>query len=69
MALVYHEYFQELNDSIYNVESSNQIAEMQARFDSERDAQEIALLTKDKKIQEDELNRQSLITRSIIGVG
>ena len=69
LALVYHEYFQELNDSIYNVESSNQIAEMQARFDSERDAQEIALLTKDKKIQEDELNRQSLITRSIIGVG
>jgi serine phosphatase RsbU (regulator of sigma subunit) len=68
-ALLYHELFHELNDSIYNVESSNQIAEMQARFDSERDAQEIALLTKDKKIQEDELNRQSIITRSIIGVG
>ncbi|MBL0330565.1 MAG: tetratricopeptide repeat protein [Bacteroidetes bacterium] len=68
-ALIYHELFQELNDSIYNVESSNQIAEMQARFDSERDAQEIAILTKDKKIQEDELNRQSLITRSIIGLG
>jgi len=68
-ALAYHELFQELNDSIYNVESSSQIAEMQARFDSERDTQEIALLTKDKKIQEDELNRQSLITRSIIGVG
>ncbi|MBA3971774.1 MAG: tetratricopeptide repeat protein, partial [Bacteroidetes bacterium] len=60
-ALEVHELFQQMNDSIYNVESSNQIAEMQARFDSEKKEQEIALLTKDKRIQEDELDRQSLI--------
>ncbi|MCX6297374.1 MAG: tetratricopeptide repeat protein [Bacteroidetes bacterium] len=68
-ALVYHELFQELNDSIYNVESSNQIAEMQARFDSKKQEQEINLLTKDKKIKEDELSRQTLISRAIICVG
>ncbi|MBL7887942.1 MAG: tetratricopeptide repeat protein [Bacteroidia bacterium] len=69
MALQYHELFQQLNDSIYNLESSNQIAEMQARFDTKKNEQEIALLTKDKQIKEDELNRQSIITKAIIGFG
>ncbi len=69
MALQFHELFQQLNDSIYNLESSNQIAEMQARFDTKKNEQEIALLTKDKQIKEDELNRQTIITRAIIGFG
>jgi len=63
------ELFQQLNDSIYNVESSKQIEEMQARFDSEKKEQTIALLTKDKKIQEEEIYRQTMTSRVITIVG
>jgi serine phosphatase RsbU (regulator of sigma subunit) len=61
------ELFQQLNDSIYNVESSKQIEEMQARFDSDKKEQTIALLTKDKKIQEEEIYRQTMTSR-VIGI-
>ncbi|MDF2436680.1 MAG: yrrB 5 [Bacteroidota bacterium] len=64
-ALSMYEEFQELNDSVYNIESSKQIAEMQARFDTEKKAKEIDLLTKDKKIKESELTRQRLISWSV----
>lgn len=68
-ALEFHELFKQLNDSIYNLESSRQITEMQARFDSEKKEQEIAILTKDKKIQDDELNRQTLISEAFVSIG
>jgi serine phosphatase RsbU (regulator of sigma subunit) len=61
-ALDINEKFQAMNDSIYNTESSKQIAEMQTRFETEKKAKEIDLLTKDKKIKEDELIRQRLIS-------
>ncbi len=61
-ALVFNELYQQMNDSIYNSESSKQIAEMQTRFDSEKKAKEIAILTKDKKIREDELSKNRIIT-------
>jgi serine phosphatase RsbU (regulator of sigma subunit)/Tfp pilus assembly protein PilF len=64
-ALSVYEEFQKLNDSVYNIESSKQIAEMQARFDSEKKAKEIDLLTKDKEIKENELGRQRLISWSV----
>lgn len=68
-ALYYHELFQQLNDSIYNVESNKQIEEMQARFDSEKKEQEIALLTKDSQIRKEELRTQTLINRAVLSVG
>jgi serine phosphatase RsbU (regulator of sigma subunit) len=61
-ALEIYEKFQQINDSIYNSENSKQIAEMQTRFETEKKAKEIDLLTKDKKIKEDELLRQRLIS-------
>ncbi|MCW3078161.1 MAG: hypothetical protein JWO32_2770 [Bacteroidetes bacterium] len=64
-ALTSYELFQQINDSIYNTVSSKQIAEMQARFDTEKKAKEIDILTKDKKIQEDALIRQRFISWSI----
>ncbi|MGZ3921457.1 MAG: tetratricopeptide repeat protein [Bacteroidia bacterium] len=64
-ALAINELYQQMNDSIYNTESSKQIAEMQARFESEKKAKEIDLLTKDKKIKEDELTRQRFISWSM----
>ncbi len=64
-ALAVNELYQQMNDSIYNTESSKQIAEMQTRFDTEKKAKEIDILTKDKKIKEDELIQQRFITGSV----
>jgi serine phosphatase RsbU (regulator of sigma subunit) len=64
-ALIANELYQNMNDSIYNIESSKQIAEMQTRFDTEKKTKEIDILTKDQKIKEDELNKHRLITLSI----
>ncbi len=65
-ALLYYENFHELSDSVFNLENSKQIAEMETRFNTEKKQQEIELLTKDKKIHEDEMNRQTLISRGIL---
>lgn len=64
-ALAINELYQQMNDSIYNVESSRQIAEMQTRFDTEKKAKEIDILTKDKRIKEDELTQQRFIIWSV----
>jgi serine phosphatase RsbU (regulator of sigma subunit) len=64
-ALEVNEKYQKLNDSVFNTENSQQIAEMQTRFETEKKAKEIDLLTKDKKIKEDELSRQRLISWSM----
>jgi serine phosphatase RsbU (regulator of sigma subunit)/TPR repeat protein len=61
-ALDANEKFQKINDSIFNIDNSKQIAEMQTRFETEKKAKEIDLLMKDKMIKEDELLRQRLIT-------
>jgi serine phosphatase RsbU (regulator of sigma subunit) len=61
-ALEVNEKFQQMNGSIYNSDNSKQIAEMQTRFETEKKAKEIDILTKDKKIKEDELMRQRLIS-------
>lgn len=61
-ALEANEKFQKMNDSIYSTESTKQMAEMQTRFETEKKAKEIDLLTKDKKIREDELIRQRFIS-------
>ncbi|MBA4241876.1 MAG: hypothetical protein C0448_14215 [Sphingobacteriaceae bacterium] len=68
-ALEVHELFQQLNDSIYSIESIKQISEMQEKFDTEKKEREIDLLKKDKKIKEDALYEQSLINRAIVIVG
>jgi serine phosphatase RsbU (regulator of sigma subunit) len=64
-ALEMNEKYQGMNDSIYNSENSKQIAEMQTRFDTEKKAKEIDLLTKDKLLKEDELIRQRFISWSV----
>lgn len=45
-------------DSIYRESSARQTAEMQARFESEEKEEQIRLLEKDKKIQEEEAEKQ-----------
>jgi len=54
-AFVYHQLFHQFNDSLYNETSSQQLAEMQTKYETEKKEQEILLLNKDKKIQEVEL--------------
>jgi serine phosphatase RsbU (regulator of sigma subunit) len=67
-ALSVNELYQQMNDSIYNTESTKQIAEMQGKFEAEKKSQEIALLTKDKKIRENELGKQRTINL-ILAIG
>ncbi|MFL5753715.1 MAG: tetratricopeptide repeat protein [Bacteroidia bacterium] len=58
-----------VNDTIFNTENSRQLAEMTARFNTEKKEKEIAILTKDKKIQnleffntQSELRKQRIIS-------
>jgi serine phosphatase RsbU (regulator of sigma subunit) len=49
-----------INDSIFNKENSEKLIEMQAHFDSERKEKEIALLTKERRIQDLQGKQQEL---------
>jgi serine phosphatase RsbU (regulator of sigma subunit) len=60
-ALLVSEMSLRLDDTVYNRESTRQMAEMQARFDNVKKEQQIGLLTRDKRIREAELGRQTLI--------
>jgi serine phosphatase RsbU (regulator of sigma subunit) len=64
----------DLKDTVYSQEGAARLAEMEVKFDTEREEKEIKLLTKEKKIQDLELlkqnqdiNRQRLIIYSSIG--
>lgn len=57
-----------LKDTLYNDESSKQIAEMQTKYDTEKKDSEIQLLNKDKEIQTSDLKKQKIIIYSVIAV-
>lgn len=50
-ALLYHEQFVSLKDSVFNTEKSKQIAEMSARYESDKKEQQIKVLSKQRTIQ------------------
>jgi serine phosphatase RsbU (regulator of sigma subunit) len=54
----YHILFGNIKDSILNEENSQQINEMQAKYDNDKQEQEISLLNKDKEIQSANLKQQ-----------
>ena len=54
-AYEYFKLFKLINDSIYNKESTNQIAEMQTKYETEKKDKDIQLLNKDKELQKTEL--------------
>lgn len=56
----------ELHDKLLNASSQEKIAEMQARFESERSAREIQVLQRDKAIQSLELKREALLRNALI---
>ena len=69
MSLFYLKKYNSLKDSILDVSKSEQIAELQVKFDAEKQTKEIELLNKNKVLQDVELKRQTLLRNSfIIGV-
>ncbi len=66
-AFAFQEKMALLKDSLLNEENSRLIAEMQTKYESEKKEKEIELLTKDKEIQQKELNRQKIVRNSFIG--
>lgn len=50
-ALEYYKNFKEIQDTIFNEENTNRIANLEASFEIERQEKEIELLKKDKQIQ------------------
>lgn len=61
------EIFKAAQDSIYNVESDRKTNKMLFNFDLEKKKSEIALLRKDKKIQEIEVEKQKGIRNMFVG--
>jgi signal transduction histidine kinase len=68
IALDYLEKYISLNDSIYNENSSKQIAEMQTKYDSEKKEKENELLRKNNEIQSLTIARQTTLRNSFIAL-
>ena len=67
-AFEYYKLYDTIKDSIFNDDSSNKIAEMQTKYDTEKKEKENELLRKEKLIQDATLNRHRIIMFSI-GLG
>ncbi|MBI4929456.1 MAG: tetratricopeptide repeat protein [Bacteroidetes bacterium] len=64
-AYEYHKFYSEMKDTLLNQESSKQITEMQTKYETEKKEQQIALLNKDKELQDAQMNRQKIIIWSV----
>ena len=64
--LKYYKLYSTLKDSVFNEKSSQQIAEIQIKFESEKKDQEIQLLNMDKEISHEQLARQKVQRNGII---
>jgi len=60
--------YDDVKDSIYSIEKSKAIAEMQTKYETEKKEEQIAILTKDEVIQKTKTDRQRWISWSL-GVG
>jgi len=72
-AYFYYKLYNELEDSLYNKENRDKLAELRINFESEKKEKEIALLTKENELRQYQINKQSqqyniLITVLIFGV-
>jgi len=59
----------DLKDSIYNSDMAAKISEMQTKYETEKKEKEIELLTKDTKIKELKINKQSVQMCFLISFG
>ncbi len=60
--------YDKIKDSIYNIEKSKAIADMQTKYETEKKEQQIAILTKNHEIEEAHAQRQSFIGYTL-GIG
>ncbi len=66
-AYYYHKLYSDVKDSLLNERSGKQIAEMNTKYESEKKAKDILLLTKDKDLQQAEIAKQKLLRNGTIG--
>jgi signal transduction histidine kinase len=66
-ALANYKLFVGLSDSLFNEKKSQQIAELNTKYETEKKDKDIALLNKDKEIREAEIKKQKLQKYSFIG--
>ncbi|MDP8208122.1 MAG: tetratricopeptide repeat protein [Candidatus Electryonea clarkiae] len=67
-ALEYYKLYKTYNDSIFNAESSQRIAEMEVRYETSKKEQEIELLKKEGEIQELKLLKQVTVRNYLVGI-
>jgi tetratricopeptide (TPR) repeat protein len=65
-ALEYYKLYTEEKDSIFTEESSEKIAEMQTKYETEKKEKENEILKKDNKIQKLEINKRQNLRNSFI---
>lgn len=62
----YYKLYATLKDTIFNEQSSKQMAEIQTKYETEKKEKEIILLNKDNELQQAQLNKQQIIIWFII---
>ncbi|HUH34061.1 MAG TPA: tetratricopeptide repeat protein, partial [Daejeonella sp.] len=66
-AYIYQNLLTELKDTLYNVETDKRLSEVQFDFDIQKKQAEINLLTKNRALQQAEMNKQRILRNSLIG--
>ena len=64
----YHKKYSDIKDSLYTEESSKQIADMQTKYETEKQEEEITLLKKESEVQSLKLDQNNIIIYSVIAV-
>lgn len=67
-AFKFHKLFFRIHDSIFNEHSSDQVAEMEAKYESDKKENAIKLLNKDKALQQTEILAHQNKQKSLIGI-
>lgn len=67
-AYSYQKLYQEVNDSLFNINNSRQIAEMQAKYDTEKKEARIVLLNKEQELSVSEISRQRIMLGALLGI-
>jgi tetratricopeptide (TPR) repeat protein len=65
-AYQYHRLFTGIKDSMYNEENARQINELQTKYETEKKDKQIALLAKEKEVQQKEVQRQATLKKASI---
>ncbi len=67
-ALYYYSMAEDLEDSIYNKQTSDRISELNVEYETEKKVQQISLLNKENEIQKLQLSRRNLLILIISGL-